>query len=111
MRIEFKEFLHNIKEHDYDVCGQYKVDQSEAKKLINAFEDLEKTTANSADGMLNNFQCRECGLIIKGYEAGEYDTEYVDNCRPIDFEFDYCPNCGRRIIKKEFKRFGYEHDM
>ena len=106
MRIEFKEFLHNIKDHDFDICGQYKLDIGEARKLIQAFEELDKTTSNQAEGMLNDFQCRECGIIIDGYEASEYDLEYADNKRPVEFEFDFCPNCGRQIVRKEFKRFG-----
>lgn len=39
MDIRLKEFLHNLKDHDFDVCGQYKVDENEADKVIEALED------------------------------------------------------------------------
>lgn len=107
MRIEFKEFLHNIKEHDYDVCGQYKVDQSEAKKLIQAFEEVERPTKNVTPLFMNqdNFKCRECGIWIEGYVK----CKGVDGVE--DYTLKYCPECGRKIVKKEFKRLGHEHDM
>lgn len=41
MDIRLKEFLHNIKDHDYDVCGQYKIDKNEADKVIRQLERLD----------------------------------------------------------------------
>lgn len=34
------EFMHNLKDHDYDVNGTYKVDEQEANKLILAISLL-----------------------------------------------------------------------
>ena len=45
--LELKEFLHNIKDHDYDVCGQYKVDKNEADKVIKQLERLDKIFINA----------------------------------------------------------------
>lgn len=39
--IELREFAHNIKDHDYDSCGQYKIDENEARKLIKALEEVQ----------------------------------------------------------------------
>ena len=41
MDIRLKELLHNLKDHDFDVCGQYKVDENEANKVIKAIEGIE----------------------------------------------------------------------
>lgn len=45
--LELKEFMHNIKDHDYDICGQYKVDKSEADKVIKQLERLDKIFVNA----------------------------------------------------------------
>lgn len=47
--LELKEFMHNIKDHDYDICGQYKVDKSEADKVIKQLERLDKIFVNADD--------------------------------------------------------------
>lgn len=39
--------MHNIKDHDYDICGQYKVDKSEADKVIKQLERLDKIFVNA----------------------------------------------------------------
>ena len=41
MDIRLRELLHNLKDHDFDVCGQYKVDENEANKVIKAIEGIE----------------------------------------------------------------------
>lgn len=45
--LELKEFMHNIKNHDYDICGQYKVDKNEADKVIKQLERLDKIFVNA----------------------------------------------------------------
>ena len=47
LSLELKEFLHNIKDHDYDICGQYKVDKNEADKVIKQLERLDKIFVNA----------------------------------------------------------------
>ena len=39
--------MHNIKDHDYDICGQYKVDKNEADKVIKQLERLDKIFVNA----------------------------------------------------------------
>lgn len=45
--LELKEFLHNIKDHDYDICGQYKIDKNEADKVIKQLERLDNIFVNA----------------------------------------------------------------
>lgn len=45
--IELKEFLHNIKDHDFDMCGQYKIDKNEADKVIKQLERLDNIFVNA----------------------------------------------------------------
>lgn len=39
--LELREFLHNLKDRDWDVNPAYKIDENEANKLIKAIEKLE----------------------------------------------------------------------
>lgn len=45
--IELKEFLHNIKDHDFDMCGQYKVDENEANKIVKQLDRLDSMFVNA----------------------------------------------------------------
>ena len=42
MDIRLKEVLCNLKNYDFDILGNYKMDKKEAQKLIDALEELEK---------------------------------------------------------------------
>ena len=39
--IELKEFLHNLKDRNWDVNPVYPIDENEGKKIIEALERLE----------------------------------------------------------------------
>lgn len=45
--IELKEFLHNLKDHDFDMCGQYKVDENEANKIVKQLDRLDSMFVNA----------------------------------------------------------------
>ena len=38
--IELKEFLHNLRDRDWDINPIYKIDENEGKKLIKALEEM-----------------------------------------------------------------------
>ena len=42
MDIRLKEILCNLKNYDFDILGNYKMDKKEAQKLIDTLEELEK---------------------------------------------------------------------
>lgn len=44
--LELIEFLHNLKDRDYDLCGSLKIDKAEADKLIKAIESLKGGAVN-----------------------------------------------------------------
>lgn len=89
MRIELKELLHNLKDRDWDVNPTYKIDENEAKKLINALEleEKEQTTYDMEDEY-DKFRCSECEIEVNNWSAN------ID-----DYKFQYCPDCGRKIIE------------
>lgn len=89
MRIELKELLHNLKDRDWDVNPTYKIDENEAKKLINALEleEKEQTTYDTEDEY-DKFRCSECGIEVNNWSANIED-----------YKFQYCPDCGRKIIE------------
>lgn len=41
MPIELKEVYINLKNHDFDPLGDYKIGENEAKKLMEAIEEVE----------------------------------------------------------------------
>lgn len=43
------------------------------------------------------FECSECGLCIEDYLKKEVDDD--GNARRVDYEFKYCPRCGRKVVK------------
>lgn len=89
MRIELKELLHNLKDRDWEVNFTYKVDENEAKKLINALELEEKEqTTYDMESEYDKFRCNECGIEVNNWNAN------ID-----DYKFQYCPDCGRKIIE------------
>lgn len=40
MPIELKEVYVNLKNHEFDLLGDYKIDENEAKKLMKAIEEV-----------------------------------------------------------------------
>ena len=38
MTVKAREILHNLKDHDFDSCGNYKMDCKEAEKTIQVIE-------------------------------------------------------------------------
>lgn len=52
-------------------------------------------TKNLAD-VSDTFICKECGIHIADYSRIEYDEDENDTTR-YEYEFKYCPECGRKI--------------
>lgn len=46
MDIRIKEVINNLKNYDFDILGNYKMDGAEAKKLIEAIEETDKKIAD-----------------------------------------------------------------
>lgn len=42
MPVELMGLLHNLKEHDFEVSGNYKIDENEAKRIITAIEVMQQ---------------------------------------------------------------------
>ena len=40
--LALKELLHNLKDRDWDVNPTYKIDENEAKKIIEALEEIDR---------------------------------------------------------------------
>lgn len=87
--IELKEFLHNLKDHDFDMCGQYKVDENEADKVIKQLERLDKIFIN-ADEIEPNDEIFKDDYSDKNTQNGwimcedrlpEMDKRVICHCR------------------------------
>lgn len=47
---------------------------------------------------VDEFICSKCGLIMRELQRYEIDEDTDDeNC--YEFEFKYCPRCGRKVIE------------
>lgn len=46
MPLELMELLHNLKDHDFNINGNYIIDENEAKRVIAGIEDLMKSLKN-----------------------------------------------------------------
>ena len=47
--IRIREIYVNLKNYDFDVCGSYKMDASEAKKFVEWFEEMEEDLKDGGD--------------------------------------------------------------
>jgi hypothetical protein len=95
--IELKELLHNLKVHDFDVCGQYKVDENEARKIIKALEQqpcedaisrteaikaLEYDLSIEADGGLDKYKTVIKDLLNTIYNTQKKAIEDLPSVQP-----------------------------
>lgn len=49
---------------------------------------------------VDEFICSSCGLNLKGwarYTSEKFDGEYIPQGTAQEYEFRFCPNCGRRV--------------
>ncbi len=44
----------------------------------------------------DEFKCEACGTYITGYSKAEYDED-ADDTVNYEYEFKYCPECGRKV--------------
>ena len=99
MMLALKELLHNLKDRDWDVNPIYKIDENEAKKIIEALEELKSegrleekgewfsTGAigrNEHNQLLYECQCSVCrGLSYFRKETLTHDfvgAKFCDHC-------------------------------
>lgn len=45
---------------------------------------------------VDEFICSECKIILQDYIMKKEATDLDD----YEYEFNYCPNCGRRVLKE-----------
>jgi predicted RNA-binding Zn-ribbon protein involved in translation (DUF1610 family) len=47
---------------------------------------------------VDGFKCEKCGIDLRDWSRIEFDDsdEFVH-----EFEFKFCPNCGKKIIEEE----------
>ena len=53
-------------------------------------------TRNLAE-VSDTFICKECGIHIEDYSRVEFDEEDENDITHYEYEFKYCPECGRKI--------------
>ena len=89
MSIELKEFLVNLKNWDFEICGSYKIDENEASKITYAIEQtelkmlsLEKFSGRNKGRWSDECECSVCGNQ-PWYERSSFRQDYK-----------YCPYCG-----------------
>lgn len=86
MDIRLKEFLHNLKDRNWDVNPVYKIDENEARRVIEGIEGINKWIPCNVRLPKTNENVLVC------YESGHIETAYyyIDtNCYPSEYE-DCC---------------------
>lgn len=76
-----------------NTCGQGQA-HNLAKRLYNAGYHKQETCKNLSNS-IDEFECSKCG----------YMTDEVSSCKKdddgeifhYDYQFKYCPNCGRKV--------------
>lgn len=61
------------------------------------------TTNESKVAHCDKFICKECGISLQNWVRVvpvEYEDGYID-CEHHEYEFEFCPNCGRKIVEDE----------
>ena len=103
------EIIEVIKEESEKVIA--KKQHKKAEKLNNktANTDKEKvendnTCTHIGDiAQCDQFICSECGIHLEDWrmlvEVG-YDDGYTDEMVNYEYEFKFCPNCGRKIVEE-----------
>ena len=91
MSIELKEFLVNIKNWDFEICGSYKIDESEASKITYALTQVELELLS-----LEKFSGRNKGRWIPIDGADGWYRCSVCGCSK-DAEYQFCSQCGARM--------------
>lgn len=52
---------------------------------------------------VDEFICSSCGLNLKGwarYTSEKFDGEYIPQGAAQEYEFRFCPNCGRKVKER-----------
>lgn len=58
---------------------------------------LEETTNISDCHPVDEFKCSKCGIHIVDWSRADYDED-TDDTTLYEYEFRYCPNCGKRVV-------------
>ena len=60
-------------------------------------DDNENTCKNiETESPSFRFKCSECGINLDNWEEWEYCEEFGEE-RVYEYEFSFCPNCGRKV--------------
>ena len=60
-------------------------------------DDNENTCENiETESPSFRFKCSECGINLDNWEEWEYCEEFGEE-RVYEYEFSFCPNCGRKV--------------
>lgn len=76
-------------------------------KWINSREDVKKTDDNTCThigdiAQCDQFICSKCGIHLEDWRMlveEEYDYGYTEMAN-YEYEFKFCPNCGRKIVEE-----------
>lgn len=60
----------------------------------------DRGTCRNLSTVSDSFKCSECELFIEDWTAVAF-VEYTPNFSRYYFEFQYCPECGRKVIKDD----------
>lgn len=75
-----------------------------AKEKCGAYIDEWIYTQNESKiSGVDEFICSSCGLNLKGwtrYTSEKFDGEYISHGEPWEYEFRFCPNCGRKVKER-----------
>ena len=55
------------------------------------------TTKNLAE-YSDAFVCEKCGIHLEDWSKIEVDED-AEDVSVLEYEFKFCPNCGRRVIE------------
>lgn len=78
---------------NHKACGE------EHKQLAEWLEELQGLKENTTENLgthIEQFICSKCELHLENFAQQIYDED-EDETSSVDFEFLYCPGCGRKV--------------
>lgn len=50
---------------------------------------------------VDGFKCEKCGIDLRDWSRINFDEDDDYSEFVTEYEFKYCPNCGKKIIEEE----------